>query len=265
MAPSIKGLFIPCDYPSNLQTAINECQVTLTPDANGHYRREIVRLLRCRIFRSLSFGLSDLRSEAEFVLWDEEFGDSGKGVNLLMLRVFGVEIGGPILILGGTQHQSNKLVYDFTTSGLITLSHLVNHTPPLIPTFITAARKGLKINRDRAMLAQQQGAAIREGAGGTAFQMSAWKEAAYEWYLLHGGFVKVASPQRTPPTIHYPIVQCPSCHTFDKQLYACSGCHVNRYCSKECQKADWANHKGFCVSEAAKGVGKFVGEFKLAV
>ena len=36
----------------------------------------------------------------------------------------------------------------------------------------------------------------------------------------------------------------------------CSRCHSEYYCSKECQKADWKNHKRICkqVVEAAKQV-----------
>ncbi|KAI0667934.1 hypothetical protein C8Q78DRAFT_1051105 [Trametes maxima] len=32
----------------------------------------------------------------------------------------------------------------------------------------------------------------------------------------------------------------------EKKLFACSRCKAQTYCSRECQKADWQNHKGAC-------------------
>lgn len=32
----------------------------------------------------------------------------------------------------------------------------------------------------------------------------------------------------------------------DSRLLVCSQCHMVRYCSKECQSADWEDHKRFC-------------------
>ncbi|PPQ79930.1 hypothetical protein CVT26_004159 [Gymnopilus dilepis] len=44
----------------------------------------------------------------------------------------------------------------------------------------------------------------------------------------------------------------PSCEKPDQAtvLRLCSGCHSKRYCSKECQKADWKEHKGPCRNKA---------------
>ena len=30
------------------------------------------------------------------------------------------------------------------------------------------------------------------------------------------------------------------------ELLLCSRCKINKYCNKDCQKADWQDHKGFC-------------------
>ncbi|KAJ6572580.1 hypothetical protein B0H10DRAFT_2237490 [Mycena sp. CBHHK59/15] len=37
----------------------------------------------------------------------------------------------------------------------------------------------------------------------------------------------------------------------DPKLRRCARCHVARYCSPECQKADWSNHKPICVDHKA--------------
>ena len=41
---------------------------------------------------------------------------------------------------------------------------------------------------------------------------------------------------------------CAGCHTHfeDRKLQKCSSCKMIRYCSVECQKQDWANHKQSC-------------------
>ena len=30
------------------------------------------------------------------------------------------------------------------------------------------------------------------------------------------------------------------------QLHVCTGCMIDEYCSKECQRADWSSHKQYC-------------------
>ncbi|RPD54803.1 hypothetical protein L227DRAFT_511058, partial [Lentinus tigrinus ALCF2SS1-6] len=42
--------------------------------------------------------------------------------------------------------------------------------------------------------------------------------------------------------------QCNNCYVSgdEKQLFACSRCRSQHYCSKECQKADWKSHKPMC-------------------
>jgi len=30
------------------------------------------------------------------------------------------------------------------------------------------------------------------------------------------------------------------------ELHVCTGCMINEYCSKECQKAKWSSHKKYC-------------------
>ncbi|RDX46261.1 hypothetical protein OH76DRAFT_1407172 [Lentinus brumalis] len=42
--------------------------------------------------------------------------------------------------------------------------------------------------------------------------------------------------------------KCNSCYVTgdEKQLFSCSRCRSQAYCSKECQKADWKTHKKMC-------------------
>ena len=50
-------------------------------------------------------------------------------------------------------------------------------------------------------------------------------------------------------SVGYGYEQCHSegCYTYDKNnLLKCSGCKVVKYCSRECQKKDWARHKKDC-------------------
>jgi hypothetical protein len=39
---------------------------------------------------------------------------------------------------------------------------------------------------------------------------------------------------------------CRSCGVAPEKLMACSSCKKVRYCSRECQKADWKRHKEEC-------------------
>ena len=41
---------------------------------------------------------------------------------------------------------------------------------------------------------------------------------------------------------------CINCRKFDKKLYSCGGCNLVTYCSVNCQKKDWKNHKNNCQS-----------------
>lgn len=36
--------------------------------------------------------------------------------------------------------------------------------------------------------------------------------------------------------------------TLGRRIHACKGCSIARYCSKECQVADWKNHKPACIN-----------------
>ncbi|KAG5729442.1 Ankyrin-2 [Termitomyces sp. T112] len=40
--------------------------------------------------------------------------------------------------------------------------------------------------------------------------------------------------------------RCDSCGTTEKPLKNCAKCHVDRYCSVECQKKEWGTHKKTC-------------------
>jgi len=37
------------------------------------------------------------------------------------------------------------------------------------------------------------------------------------------------------------------CSVIDKEMKSCGGCKYNRYCSSECHKEDWWNHKDVCA------------------
>ena len=43
----------------------------------------------------------------------------------------------------------------------------------------------------------------------------------------------------------------------------CGGCQMVRYCSPECQKADWASHKKICARfKSATEIEKYIDNFK---
>uniref|UniRef100_A0A8H7XK72 MYND-type domain-containing protein n=1 Tax=Psilocybe cubensis TaxID=181762 RepID=A0A8H7XK72_PSICU len=48
------------------------------------------------------------------------------------------------------------------------------------------------------------------------------------------------------------LVQCQTCfkssNTDGVTLFKCAGCRMALYCSKECQKGNWRNHKGTCYN-----------------
>ena len=45
-----------------------------------------------------------------------------------------------------------------------------------------------------------------------------------------------------------PISCCFKCEKFTQDPRRCSRCHRMRYCSAECQRADWIRHKSNCSS-----------------
>jgi hypothetical protein len=52
------------------------------------------------------------------------------------------------------------------------------------------------------------------------------------------------------------------CSTVDSEMKLCAGCKYNRYCSSECQKHDWWNHKDVC-RQTCIGCKKVFKEFAL--
>ena len=42
--------------------------------------------------------------------------------------------------------------------------------------------------------------------------------------------------------------ECVGCGTATEQLFRCTGCEATRYCSKDCQRRNWAKHKTLCQS-----------------
>ncbi|KAJ7447505.1 hypothetical protein B0H11DRAFT_2082368 [Mycena galericulata] len=49
----------------------------------------------------------------------------------------------------------------------------------------------------------------------------------------------------------HPLEMCENCSVRGKDLRRCGGCQLVRYCSKECQKAHWKNHKTHCAINKA--------------
>lgn len=43
------------------------------------------------------------------------------------------------------------------------------------------------------------------------------------------------------------IPRCSCCQKLSKHALVCSGCQINRYCDRICQKKDWREHKRLCV------------------
>ena len=41
----------------------------------------------------------------------------------------------------------------------------------------------------------------------------------------------------------------------EPHLRRCGGCNLAKYCSPDCQRADWTQHKGVCTRESTKGGG----------
>ncbi|KAI1333358.1 hypothetical protein F5Y16DRAFT_11487 [Xylariaceae sp. FL0255] len=48
------------------------------------------------------------------------------------------------------------------------------------------------------------------------------------------------------PTANMQTVSCLCCGETACRLYCCLQCKIARFCSKECQKIEWENHKGLC-------------------
>lgn len=45
-------------------------------------------------------------------------------------------------------------------------------------------------------------------------------------------------------------------------LKACSRCRATKYCSAECQKADWPSHKRACAAAEGAAAALYTGEYK---
>ena len=54
-------------------------------------------------------------------------------------------------------------------------------------------------------------------------------------------------------------VSCASCGTFAHKMPTCAGCGSVSYCSRECQKANWPQHKDKCNEAKKYGIGHNMG------
>lgn len=59
-------------------------------------------------------------------------------------------------------------------------------------------------------------------------------------------------PIQGDPVLSFP--HCWRCKNRLKPLLQCSRCRKATYCGRECQKRDWARHKGQCENLAEKEV-----------
>lgn len=59
------------------------------------------------------------------------------------------------------------------------------------------------------------------------------------------------------------MAECDQCHKHTDQLRRCSGCQAAWYCSRECQKQHWSQHKRFCNKGKSKQDGETVTGSKL--
>ena len=58
--------------------------------------------------------------------------------------------------------------------------------------------------------------------------------------------------------------KCSKIATERLPLKKCSACKTTRYCSQECQKADWKNHKSVCKTSASEYANDLVGGERFA-
>ncbi|BCS83689.1 hypothetical protein QLL95_gp0434 [Cotonvirus japonicus] len=43
-----------------------------------------------------------------------------------------------------------------------------------------------------------------------------------------------------------PIKHCATCNIYSRIMKTCSGCQNIYYCSEDCQRKNWSNHKNYC-------------------
>ncbi|KAJ7054548.1 hypothetical protein C8F01DRAFT_1161975 [Mycena amicta] len=66
--------------------------------------------------------------------------------------------------------------------------------------------------------------------------------------ILTGSDLRVADYVQLDARLPIPDnAVCFSCKKRGVELHRCSGCHTFYYCSRECQKRDWKNHKTICT------------------
>lgn len=74
------------------------------------------------------------------------------------------------------------------------------------------------------------------------------------WTTVGGPDCSYTGEFYTLMSIEYVEPTCSNilCSKSNAKLYLCSRCHQNSYCSKDCQKEDWFDHKFFCSAEQKK-------------
>ena len=58
------------------------------------------------------------------------------------------------------------------------------------------------------------------------------------------GATSTSEPQNFINSVHK---KCLCCCKEEVEMFRCSSCHSGVYCSKECQKKGWSDHKDLCA------------------
>ena len=59
------------------------------------------------------------------------------------------------------------------------------------------------------------------------------------------GATETSEPQNLSISVHNK--KCLCCRKEQVEMFQCSSCHSGVYCSKECQKKGWSEHKDLCA------------------
>ena len=109
--------------------------------------------------------------------------------------------------------------------------------------------RALILNSNNQMISQEDGRQVipmscaAQGKPLTSFGQQILQQGSFKWqYDQYGNVSGYKMPDGT-------VVKdqriCAVCNKVDAKL--CTGCRVVSYCSRECQRADWASHKRSCT------------------